>query len=216
MKKSIAVLGLGEYGKSLVRALNEMGADVLAADRDETSVNAVADHCIAAVCTDLENEENLLSLGLQGMDIVIVAMGRNLEASILAVVVAKELGVPLIVAKSSSARMSSILRKVGANKVIVPEEYAGMRSASMLISDAVMDYFQVDSNLCVIEMLPMSDWVGKTQSEVNAQNKFPVNVVAKKSEGNDWEMIEPGQPLQEDSRLLVVVERKNLSKVEKA
>ena len=134
MKKSIAVLGLGEYGMSLVRALNDMGADVLAADRDEENMNAVADFCVAAVCTDLEKEENLISLGLQGMDVVVVSMGRNLEASILAVAVAKELGVPLIVAKSSSVRMSSILRKVGANRVIVPEEYAGMRSASMLIS----------------------------------------------------------------------------------
>ncbi|MCR4668730.1 MAG: NAD-binding protein, partial [Clostridia bacterium] len=74
MKKSIAVLGLGEYGTSLVRALNDMGADVLAADIDESKVNEVAASCVAAVCTDLSNEENILSLGLQGMDTVVVAM----------------------------------------------------------------------------------------------------------------------------------------------
>ncbi|MCR4724629.1 MAG: TrkA family potassium uptake protein [Clostridia bacterium] len=215
MKKSIAVLGLGEYGRSLVRALNEMGADVLAADRNEESVNTVADQCVAAICTDLENEENLLTLGLQGMDIVVVSMGRNLEASILAVAVAKELGVPLIVAKSSSARMSSILRKVGANRIIVPEEYAGMRSASMLVSDAVMDYFQIDSNLCIIEMEPLTEWVGKSQIELNAQNKFPVNVIAKKNEDNAWELVDLNQPMKEGAKLLVVLERKDLSKVEK-
>ena len=213
MKKSIAVLGLGEYGMSLVRALNDMGADVLAADRDEENVNAVADFCVAAVCTDLEKEENLISLGLQGMDVVVVSMGRNLEASILAVAVAKELGVPLIVAKSSSARMSSILRKVGANRVIVPEEYAGMRSASMLISDAVTDYFQVDSNLCLVEVQPPEAWIGKTQIELNAQNGFPIHIAASKSGDSGWEMAGQEQPVQENSKLLLVLERKNLSKL---
>ena len=210
MKKSIAVLGLGEYGMSLVRALNDMGADVLAADRDEENVNAVADFCVAAVCTDLEKEENLIS---QGMDVVVVSMGRNLEASILAVAVAKELGVPLIVAKSSSARMSSILRKVGANRVIVPEEYAGMRSASMLISDAVTDYFQVDSNLCLVEVQPPENWIGKTQIELNAQNGFPIHIAASKSGDSGWEMAGQEQPVQEKSKLLLILERKNLSKL---
>ena len=213
MKRSIAVLGLGEYGMSLVRALNELGADVLAADKDEAKVKEVAEFCTAAGCADLSNEDSIMSLGLQDMDIVVVAMGRNLEASILCVAVAKELGVPDIVAKSSSGRMSSILRKVGANRVIVPEEYAGVRSASILISDAILDYFQVGSGLCMIEMMPLDDWIGKTLAELELRTKRRINVVAKMETENNWVMIDPEQPLQENCKLLVVLEKKNLNRL---
>ena len=143
MAKSIAVLGLGKFGMSLVRSLNEMGADVMAVDKVETYVQEIANYCSTAICADLANEEDLNKLGLKEMDIVVCAMGESLEASILSVAVAKEQGVPLIVAKSSSARMSSILRKVGANRVIMPEEYAGARSAAMLVSESVLDYFEL-------------------------------------------------------------------------
>ena len=124
MKKSIAVLGLGKFGRSLVRTLSSLGADVLAVDREETIVKEMADLCSEAVCADLASEESLIALGLKDMDVVVVAVGRNLEASIFAVSVAKEQGVPLVVAKSDSPRMSAILRKIGADKVIIPEEYA--------------------------------------------------------------------------------------------
>ena len=147
MAKSIAVLGLGKFGMSLVRSLSEMGADVLAVDKVEAYVQEIANYCSEAICADLANEEDLNKLGLKEMDIVVCAMGESLEASILSVAVAKEQGVPLIVAKSSSARMSSILRKVGANRVIMPEEYAGARSAAMLVSESVLDYFELGSQI---------------------------------------------------------------------
>ncbi len=213
MTKSIAVLGLGKYGMSLVRTLNEMGVEVLAVDRKEGNVNEIADSCTAAVCADLTIEDNLLTLGLKDMDIVVVAMGQNLEASILSVVVCKELGVPKIVAKSSSKRMAAILRKVGADTVIMPEEHAGMRSAAMLVSDAMLDYFQVDNNLCLIEMRPLEHWVGKSPAELNLQTKFHINVVAEKSESSSWVLADSEHPLAEKTELLVAVERKNLSRL---
>ncbi len=212
MTKSIAVLGLGKYGMSLVRTLNGMGVEVLAVDRKEANVNEIADSCTAAVCADLTVEDNLLTLGLKDMDIVVVAMGQNLEASILSVAVCKELGVPKIVAKSSSKRMSSILRKVGADIVTMPEEHAGMRSAAMLVTDAMLDYFQVDNNLCLIEMRTLEEWVGRSPAELNLQARIRINVVAKKDE-NSWVLVDPEQPLEEKTELLVAVERKNLSRL---
>jgi len=213
MAKSIAVLGLGKYGMSLVRALNKMGVDVLAVDINETNVNEIADSCSAAVCADLSNEENLMSLGLQDMDIVVVAMGQNIEASILSVAVAKDLGVKDIVAKSSSSRMSTILRKVGADRVIMPEEYAGTRSATILVSETVLDYFQLSSSLCMIEMLPLSEWVGKTLTELNMRSSNNINVVARRDTDNRWLMIDPERPLEENSKLLVVMDQKTLDEI---
>lgn len=211
MTKSIAVLGLGKYGISLVRSLYEMGADVLAVDKEDAYVKEVADYCTAAVCADLLIEENLLTLGLKDMDIVVVAMGDSLEASILSVAVAKELGVPMIAAKSSSPRMSSILKKVGANKVIMPEEHAGRRSAALLVSDTVLDYFQVGNHLSMIEMYPLEEWVGKSLAELNVRRKYKINIVARKDAGSDWVPVDPEEPLAEKSRLLAVTDRKNLS-----
>ena len=213
MAKSIAVLGLGKYGTSLVRTLNEMGADVLAVDKNETVVNEIADHCAAAVCADISNEETLISLGLKDMDIVVIAMAQNLETSVLAVAVSKELGVPYIVAKSSSNRMSTILRKVGANKAVIPEEYAGKRSATILISETVLDYFELGSSLCMIEMVPLSGWVGKTLNELDLRGTESINVVARRDANNSWLLVDPGKPIEENTKLLVVMEQKRLDEL---
>ncbi len=213
MKKSIAILGLGKYGMSLARALHEMGADVLAADLDEKKVREIADDCTKAVCADLADEEQVKALDLKNMDIVVAAMGRSLEASIISVSVAKELHVPLIVAKSSSERMSSILKKVGADKVIIPEEYAGMRSARILISESVLDYFQVDASLCMIEINPPEKWAGHSLIDLDLRKKYRLNVVAQKEGGGPWMLVDPGRPLARGCRLLIMLEKDMLKKL---
>ena len=154
MKKSIAVLGLGKYGRSLAENLYKMGADVLAVDIKEELINEISDKCTSAVCADLTNEEEVSALGLANMDIVISAMGRNLAASIMSVAVAKDQGVPFVVAKTSTDRMASILTKVGADKIIDPEEEGGLRSARILMSASFMDFFEIDENMYMIEMKP--------------------------------------------------------------
>ena len=212
MKKSIAVLGLGKFGRSLARSLSSLGADVLAVDQNETLVKEIADFCSEAVCADLTNEESLNALGLKDMDIVVVAVGRNLEASIFAVSAAKEQGVPLVMAKSISVRMSTILRRIGADKVILPEEYAGNRTAVTLMSESVLDYFQVDDSLCMIEMKPHSEWVGKTMAELDIRKNYHANVLAEKDADGKWMMADPERAIMEDSVLLVILEHKDLGR----
>ena len=212
MKKSIAVLGLGKFGRSLARSLSSLGADVLAVDQNETIVKEIADFCSEAVCADLTNEESLNALGLKDMDIVVVAVGRNLEASIFAVSAAKEQGVPLVMAKSISVRMSTILRRIGADKVFLPEEYAGNRTAVTLMSESVLDYFQVDASLCMIEMKPYSEWVGRTLAELDVRRNYHAIVLAEKDADGKWSMADPERTLQEGSELLVLLEQKDLGK----
>ena len=212
MKKSIAVLGLGKFGRSLARSLSSLGADVLAVDQNETIVKEIADFCSEAVCADLTNEESLNALGLKDMDIVVVAVGRNLEASIFAVSAAKEQGVPLVMAKSISVRMSTILRRIGADKVILPEEYAGNRTAVTLMSESVLDYFQVDDSLCMSEMKPHSEWVGKTMAELDIRKNYHANVLAEKDADGKWMMADPERAIMEDSVLLVILEHKDLGR----
>ncbi len=214
MKKSIAVLGLGKYGASLAKNMYEMGADVLIVDQDQDKLKELNGFCTAAVCADITNEDEVISLGLKNMDIVAVAMAGNLAASIMAVAVAKEHGVPLIVAKSSSDRMTSILKKIGANKVIVPEEYGGEQSARILSSDTFLDYFKVDGNLCMIEINPLPKWVGKNMMELNVRKNYNANVIASRR-GSNWKILDPAEALEADDLLLIVIERKDLHRLNK-
>ena len=216
MKKTIAVLGLGKYGISLAKSMYDMGADVLAVDNDPDKLKDMDGYCTASVCADLTNEDEVEMLGLKNMDIVAVAMGGNLSASIMSVAVAKELQVPLIVAKSSSDRMTSILKKIGADKVIVPEEYGGEQSARILASDTFLDYFKVDENLCMVEMLPLQKWVGKNMVELNLRKNYKVNVIAYKNHNNGhWKILDPTEPLDAENELLIVLERDQLHRINK-
>ncbi len=214
MKKSIAVLGLGKYGKSLAQNMYELGSDVLIVDIDEEKLKEFAPFSTSAICADLTNEDEVNNLGLKNLDVVVVAMGGNLAASIMCVAVAKEQGVPLIVAKSSSDRMSSILKKIGADKVIVPEEYGGQQSARILSSDTFLDYFQVDSSLCMVEMKPLEKWVGKNLIDLNIRKKYKVNIVATKINGH-WEAINPQDPLKANNPLLIVADKESLKRIDK-
>ena len=110
MKKSIAVLGLGKYGRSLAENLYRMGADVIAVDANEKLIEEFSDKCTSAVCADLTDEDAVLALGLKNMDMVVVSMGGNLAASIMSVTVAKEQGVPVVIAKATTTRMEKILK----------------------------------------------------------------------------------------------------------
>jgi trk system potassium uptake protein TrkA len=214
MKKSIAVLGLGNYGMSLAKSMYEFGSDVLIVDIDEDKLKECSGFATSAICADLSNEEEVKGLGLKDFDVVVTAMGGNLAASIMSVAVAKELEVPLIVAKSSTNRMTSILKKIGADKVIVPEENGGRQSARILSSNTFLDYFQVDDSLCMVEMNPLEKWVGKNLIELNIRKKYKVNVVAIKENGH-WKVIDPQQPLTATSELLIVAESEYLKRIDR-
>ena len=208
MSKSVAILGLGKYGRSLAEHLYRMGADVLAVDVKKDLVDDIADKCTSAVCANLTDEDAVMALGLKNMDIVVSAMGGNLAASIMTVAVAKEQGVPLVIAKSSSKRMAILLRKVGADKVIDPEGEGGERSARIMMSMSFKDFFKLDDNMYMIETGPKNDWIGKTLVELELRKTENLNVIAMKQKGKRWHFIDPNMPITEDTMLLIAMEKK--------
>ncbi len=212
MKRSIAILGLGKYGRSLAEQLYSMGADVLVADHDEELIHEFAGKSTAAICAELTNEDEVAALGLDNMDIVVSAMGGSPAASIMVVAVAKEQGVPLVVAKASTARMSSILKKVGADKIVDPEEEGGIRSARILMSSTFLDFMQLDENLSLVEMRVKKEWAGKSLMKLDLRKKFQLNVIAVKEKGGRWSFIDPTKALSEQMVLLVVLEKSALKK----
>ncbi len=214
MSKSIAVLGLGRFGGSLVRSLYDLGADVLAVDRDEEKVQAIAAYCTSAVCADVSEEDELLELGLGNMDVVVTAIGRDLNASIMSVAVAKEQKVPLVIAKCSSERMASLLHKVGADKTIIPEEEAGQRSARILFSDSILDYFKVGNHLSVVEIKPLKGWIGHTLGQLDLRRRIGLNILAEKEKNGDWQVVRPEHHLSADTKLLVILETEKLKSLD--
>ena len=212
MKKSIAVLGAGKYGSSLAKALYDLGEDVLVADRDEKTIRDISPKVTTAVCADLGDEDEVLALGLQYMDMVIVCMGENLAASIVCVSIAKEKGVPTVIAKASSSRMKSVLTRVGADRIIDPEEESGVRSARIFASKYIRDYFEIDENLCMLELQPLEAWTGHNLIELHLRKKHNVNVAAIKNENGVWGRVDPAHILKEDDLMMIIVEKKDVNK----
>lgn len=209
MKKTVAVLGLGQYGEYFARDMYEFGADVLIVDRNEKKLKDMAMCATSAIQADLSIEEEVISLGLRNMDLVVVAMAGNLAASIMSVAVAKEQNVPVIIAKSSSDRMSAILERLGADYVIVPERIGAIQSSMIYASDNFLDYFKIDDNLCMVEMKPLNRWVGKTIVDLDLRSKHGLNVVAIKS-GQTWEILKPMNHIKADDTLLIALKREDL------
>ncbi|MBR4393437.1 MAG: TrkA family potassium uptake protein [Oscillospiraceae bacterium] len=213
MSRSIAVLGLGKFGRSLAEGLYAQGMDLMVVDKNPEKIREFSSKATIAVCANLENEEEIQALDLKNMDMVVVCMGTNLAPSVMCVMEAKDQGVPFVMAKALSPQMGSILKKVGADQVINPEAESGMRTARALASPTILDLFDVGENLCMIEMVPDRKWIGKNLLELDLRQKRGINVIAMKEPGKTWSYLDANSPIQEDATLLVVLEKEQLNKI---
>jgi trk system potassium uptake protein TrkA len=213
MAKSIAVIGLGRFGRKLAESLYDMGADVMAVDRNPEIIAAISSRVNYAIEADVSSADALIGMGLGTMDVVVVAMGSDLTASIMSVMVAKEQGVPLVVAKASDKRMGQILTKIGADRIIFPEEETGFRTARTLVMDTFLEFFDIDDNLCLLEIKPKPEWIGKNLIELNLREKYRVNVIAVKDHSEMRSFIDPSRPLEDDTELLVILEKADLNRL---
>ncbi|MBQ8130473.1 MAG: TrkA family potassium uptake protein [Clostridia bacterium] len=195
------------HEKALVSADHVCGSEYDAQRGD-------ADKSTVAVRCDLSEEDEIKALGLHNMDIVIVAMSTDLAASILCVSVAKELGVPFVLAKASTPRRATILRRVGADRIIDPEKDSGMRTARVLASPNILEFFDVDENLCLIEMPVQKEWVGRSLKELDLRRRRSLNVIAVRHASSPWIFVDPEHPFSEEETLLVALEKKELHAVQ--
>lgn len=214
MKKSIAVLGMGRFGQFLTAELSKNGADVLIADGDEETIRKFANQVSCAIRADLNDPEVIRGLGLAGVDTVVVSMGSSLDASIMCVMVAKEIGVPYVIAKAASLRMGEILRRVGADEIIYPEKESAELTARRLLSSDFLEFFDLGSELCVFSMKPKKDWVGKTLRELKLRDRYALNVMAmRESGGETTASMDPDRPLAADCELFAIAKRDALDKI---
>ena len=209
-----AILGMGRFGRAVAQTLAENGQEVLIVDRSQDLVNQAAPFVEQALIADLSDEESVKELGLSSMDAVIVGMAMELETSILCVMVAKEAGVPMVIAKARNRRMGDILLKCGADKIIYPEEETGIRLAKTMLSKDFIDYIGLSEDFGLIQMRAKKEWVGKNLKELNLRKKYNINVIAMKNNGETFNyLINPDQPLETNTVLYVVADSEGLQKI---
>ena len=214
-KKTYAVFGLGRYGVAVARELVSNGMEVIAVDTDERIVNAAADELPICKCADVTDPDVIRQLGISNVDVVIIAMATNLESSVMAVTLCKEIGVKTVIAKAANEMHQKILKRVGADKVVFPENESGIRLAKNLLSSGFVDMVSLAKNVSMIEMDVKPEWVGKNLIELYLRKKYSVNVVAIRKGDAVSVDIDPHAPLQADDKLIVIANTEKLSKLNK-
>lgn len=178
--KSYIVIGLGRFGSQAAKRLCEYGCEVLAIDRKPELVQAVSNLVTQAVMADARDKEVLRALGAKDFECAIVAIGDNLADSVLATMNLKELGVPYIVCKAYDETHRQVLLKLGADRVVIPEQEHADRLAKYLSCPNVLDYIELSDEYGIIEIPAPKAWIGKTLKELNVRAKLGVNIIAVK------------------------------------
>ena len=212
MAKSYAILGIGRFGKTLARTLYEAGMDVMVVDGDEEVIEQCSQFATYAIVADLANEAEIRQIGLENFDVVVVGMATDIEASIVCIMLAKEAGVKEVVAKVSSKRMGDVLRRIGADDVIFPEEEAGVRTAQALLSPDLLEYYDISEDMCMIKMKPLAEWIGKTVRQLDLKKNYHLSIAAVEADGRFNHLVDPDMVLQEETVLLVLCGKEDIYK----
>lgn len=184
--KNYVILGVGRFGESLALTLTDLGHDVMVIDHNQTIINNIAPYVTNAVVADVTDGKVFEQLGLSNFDAAIVAIGTNLEAAILATVYLKELGLKHIICKASTILHGQVLKKVGADEVIIPEHDMGQKVAYSLSSNNVIDFFNLVGDYSIFEVYPLKIWSNKSLHELDIRKNFGVNVLGIIKENGDF------------------------------
>ena len=181
-RKQFLVAGLGLFGASVALTLQGMGYEVYALDSDESLVQDFSSQLNYVVCGDASDRKTLQSLPLEDVDVAVVAIG-NVERNMMSTMLLKELGIKQVVSKAINDLHGAMLSKIGADKVVYAERDMGERVPHNLISDGVMDYIELSSEISVMSLPVPLNFVGKNLIEADLRSRYDVNVVAIKREG---------------------------------
>ncbi|AFS77927.1 Ktr system potassium uptake protein C [Gottschalkia acidurici 9a] len=184
MKKQFVVIGCGRFGQGVAKTLCEYGHEVLVLDEDEEIIQEVSEYVTHAIQVDATDESALKSIGIRNFDIAIISIGADIQASILATLIAKEEGVKTVVAKAQNNVHAKVLYKIGADRVVFPERDMGIRLANSLVTSNVLDYIELTQDYNVVEIEAPKDWVDKKLSELKLSNRYGINVIAIKQGDN--------------------------------
>ncbi len=181
IKKQFAVIGLGRFGRSVAKSLFEMGYEVMGIDGKESIIQESISFVTHAVQADSTDEQALKELGIRNFDTVVVAIGEDIQASILTTLILKQMEVPIVVVKAQNDLHGKVLYKIGADKVVFPERDMGLRVAHHLISPNIIDMIELSDNYSIVEVTAGKSMVGKSLKELQVRAVFGCSVMAIKT-----------------------------------
>ena len=177
-KRHFAVIGLGRFGEAVATTLVELGQDVLGIDTDDAKVNELSDRVPHLLSLNAIDARALRDAGVADVDVAVISIGANVEASLLIVMTVKELGVPYIMAKATSAIHGRILEKIGVNRVVFPEREMATRMAHSLVVPNVLDYVGLSKDFSIVEIPAPAAFVGKSLRALDLRAKFGLTLIA--------------------------------------
>jgi trk system potassium uptake protein TrkA len=179
-EKTFAVFGLGTFGFEVCRVLSEKGGRVIAVDVNPSLIEKVKEIATQAVLIDSTDEDSLRGAPLENVDVGIVAIGDDMEASILTTAILKNRGIPYIISRAISDIHAQVLRQVGATEVLFIEIEEGRRLATRLISPDVLDRIPISKNQTLAEVIVPEAFVGKTLQKLDLLNKLNITIISVK------------------------------------
>lgn len=215
MKKDFVVIGLARFGSSVCKELHRLGHQVLAIDTNEAKVNAVLDHSTKAVIADASREDVLKSLGVGNFDYAIVAIGDNMQSSILCTLLLKELGVKNVWVKAQDANHAKVLTKIGADRVIQPEYDMGVRVANQIQSGKIQEYIELSENYSISELYITKRLVNKSINDLDISAKYGCTILAIKNGKKVNISPSPEDKLHEGDMIVVIGNNDDIKRFEK-
>ena len=213
--ESVVVFGAGRFGSALAKELFEEDIEVMIVDNDEEKIQEIASQVTSAIIADVVDEGTIKELGLSNFDVAVIAIGSNLEASVVAAVEAKEYGIPMIYAKASTDMQARILKKIGVDKIIYPELEVGERLARSISGKSILEYIHFSDEYSIVEINLLHHWAGKTILELDVRNKYNINIIAIRRKDRTIVSPNANERLEKDDRLIIIGEEKNLKDMER-
>ena len=208
--KSILVIGLGHFGRHIVRKLNELECQIMGVDIDEENVNEVADLLDSAQIGNSTNKEFLKGLGVDNFDAVIVTIADDFLSSLETVSLLKDMGAAHVVARAASSIQEKFLLRNGADEVVYPEKQLAAWTCVRCTSEHVFDYIDLGENKAIYEVSVPKEWSGRTVQNIAIRSKYGMNLLGIRLNGYLNTSIGPDTLLQAGSTILVLGDEKKI------
>lgn len=181
MRRTIGVLGLGVFGRTVVKELTDEPVDIITIDKDKTITQRMESYVLEAVIGDFTDMELIKSVGIAQCETVIIATASSLESSVIATLNCKNLGIKNIIVKVKNKRHREIMEQLGATEVIRPEYAAGLKLSKQLRNPNIRDVIDLEDDVSIVEFTPPKKWLGKSIKELDLRSEFGLNIIGIKS-----------------------------------
>lgn len=214
MKKQFAVIGLGRFGSSVCKELYKLGHEVLAIDMNDDRVNAITKHATHAVIANATDENALNSLGIRNFDNVVVAIGDNIQSSILCTLLLKEMGVSQVWVKAQNHYHHRVLEKIGADRIVHPEKDMGIRIAQHLVSEKIIDYIELSNEYSIVELIASAKVANRSIIDLNIRAIYGCTILAIKRKEDINITPSPNEIIELNDILIVIGHKNDLKRFE--